>query len=119
MPYVYRHFIPQNIAPSEAKRIVVLDSDGHEVARIPLGPLTPPAGEPLYRFGIISDLHVHHNPYVSWHPVTKLDNALSFFESQGCAFVAASGDITNTGFYLRTDEAVAGTEYLDTQQFAA
>lgn len=118
MAYVYRHFIPQNTAPPGAKRIVALDTAGREVARIPLGPLTPPSGEPLYRFGIISDLHVHHNPYVSWQPITKLDNALTFFEARGCAFCVACGDLTNTGFYLRTDEAVAGTEYLDEQQFA-
>lgn len=118
MPYAYRKFIPQNIAPPGAVRIEVRDGGGNQVAAIPLGRLAPPVGEPLYRFGIISDLHVHHNPYVAWNPIPKLDSALSFFEARGCAFCVACGDLTNTGFYLRTDEAVAGTEYLDEQQFA-
>ena len=118
MTYVHKHFIPQNTAPKGAKRIVVYDVNDNEVCTIPLGGLTPPNSEKLYSFGIISDLHISYNVYVAWQPIPKLDNALSFFEAQGCAFCVACGDLTNTGFYLRTDETVAGTEYLDEQQFA-
>ena len=118
MPYVYRHFIPQNIAPKGAKRIGVYNADGEKICTIPLGRMTPPNKEPLYSFGILSDIHIHFNPYVAWQPIPKFDNALTYFESIGCAFCVACGDLTNTGFYLRTNESVAGTEYLDEQQFA-
>ena len=116
MPYVYRHFIQQNTAPSGATRIGVYDSNGNKVCAIPLGGLTPPTGNPLYSFGIVSDVHISHNTAVAWHPITKFDNALTFFESKGCAMCIVTGDFTNTGFYLRADENTAGTEYLDEVQ---
>lgn len=117
MAYVYKHFIPQNTAPKGAKSIGVY-KDGVKVADIPLGRMTPPNTEPLYSFGIVSDLHISHNVYVAWQPIPKFDNALTLFEEKGCAFCVACGDLTNTGFYRRTDENTAGTEYLDEQQFA-
>ena len=117
MAYVYRHFIPQNTAPAGSNRIGVYDGNGKLIMTIPLGGLTPPTGDPLYSFGIVSDLHISHNTAVAWQPIPKFDNALTFFESNGCAFCIACGDLTNTGFYLRTNESTAGTEYLDERQF--
>ena len=116
MPYVYRHFIPQNTAPAGTKRIGVYDSNGNKVCTIPLGGLTPPNSEKL-SFGIVSDIHISHNTAVAWKPIPKFHNALTLFENHGCAFCIATGDLTNTGFYRRTDESTAGTEYLDEQQF--
>lgn len=118
MAYVYRHFIPQNTAPKGAKSIGVYDGNGEKICTIPLGGLTPPSGTKLYSFGIVSDIHISHNTLVAWQPIPKFDNALTYFENQGCAFCVACGDLTNTGFYRRTDENTAGTEYLDEQQFA-
>lgn len=116
--YQYRHFITQNTAPVGAERIGVYDSNGNKVCTIPLGGLTPPNSEKLYSFGIVSDLHISHNTAVAWQPITKFDNALTLFENKGCALCVVCGDLTNTGFYRRTDENTAGTEYLDEQQFA-
>lgn len=119
MPYVYRHFITQNIAPSGATRIGVYDSNGNKVCSIPLGGLKPPTQEKLYSFGIVSDIHISHVEGVAWNPRAKFDNALTLFENHGCSFCIATGDLTNTGFYLRTNESTAGTEYLDERQFSA
>lgn len=118
MAYVYKHFIPQNTAPKGATKIGVYDSNGNKVCTIPLGGLTPPNTGKLYSFGIVSDLHISHNTAVAWQPIPKFDNALTLFESKGCAMCIACGDLTNTGFYLRTNESTAGTEYLDERQFA-
>lgn len=118
MAYVYRHFIPQNTAPAGTKRIGVYDGNGKRIMAIPLGGLTPHSTESLYSFGIVSDLHISHNTAVAWQPISKFDNALTLLEEKGCAFCIACGDLTNTGFYLRTDENTAGTEYMDEQQFA-
>lgn len=118
MAYVYRHFIPQNTAPKGTQKIGVYDSNGKRIMTIPLGGLTPPTSEKLYSFGIVSDVHISHNTAVAWQPIPKFDNALTLFESKGCAFCVACGDLTNTGFYLRTNESTAGTEYLDERQFA-
>lgn len=117
MPYVYRHFIPQNTAPKGATKIGVYDSNGNKVCSIPLGGLTPPTGNPLYSFGIVSDLHISHNTAVAWQPIPKFDGALTLFENHGCAFCIATGDLTNTGFYRRTVETDASTTHLDETQF--
>jgi predicted phosphodiesterase len=117
MAYVYRHFIPQNIAPAGAKRIGVYDGNGNKICTIPLGGLTPPNSGKLYSFGIVSDLHISHNTAVAWQPIPKFKNALTLFENHGCAFCIATGDLTNTGFYRRTVETDASTTYLDETQF--
>lgn len=97
MAYVYRHFIPQNIAPKGAKNIRVYKGE-KKICAIPLGGLTPKTETPLYSFGLISDLHVYKS-LTSWDGNTKFDNALTFFESKGCSFCAHCGDITQTGLY--------------------
>ena len=118
MAYKYTHFIPQNTAPKGAKSIGVYNANGEKVTDIPLGRMTPPNTKPLYSFGVISDLHLYPIAAVVWTPETKLDNALTYFENQGCTFCVACGDLTNTGFYLRTNESTAGTEVLDERQMA-
>lgn len=117
MSYKYTHFIPQSIAPKGAKRIVVYDANGKEFCHIALGGLTPIAKTKLYSFGVVSDLHLWGTE-PSWMANTKFDNALTYFENKGCALCAHCGDITQTGFYKRTVESEAGTEYLDESQFA-
>ena len=53
-----------------------------------------------------------------WTPETKFDNALTLFENRGCAFCIPVGDLTQSGFYLRTDDSDASTQSLDERQFA-
>lgn len=116
MAYKYHHLIPQNTAPAEATSIGVYNGTGEKICNIPLGRLTPVKKEKLYSFGLVSDIHISHYTKVDWTPETKLDNALTYFESKGCVMCIATGDLTNTGFYLRTEENTAGTEYLDLTQ---
>lgn len=118
MAYKYKHFIPQNTAPSGAKSIGVYNSNDERIATIPLGRMTPPTKEKLYSFSIVSDLHIYPIAAVVWTPETKFDNALTYFENQGCAFCIACGDLTNTGFYRRTNESDASTTFWDEAQFA-
>lgn len=103
MAYIYNHFIPENVAPKGATRIVIKSGD-KEVASIPnarFGSLTPPAGEPRYSFGLVSDCHTLTST-TSWDGTTKLKNALAYFISAKCDFVIGCGDFTQTGFYLDT-----------------
>lgn len=119
MAYKYQRFIPQNIAPNGAKQIGVYDGNGQRVCTIPLGRMTPPSKEKLYSFGLVSDIHVlkaEISP--NYLHNTKFDNALSYFENDGCSFCVVCGDVTQTGFYSRTDESDASTTYLNETQFA-
>ena len=119
MAYKYKHFIPQNIAPSGAKQISVYDSNGSKVCTIPLGVLTPPAKEKLYSFGLLADIHLWStNTSAYSNSNTKFDNALSYMENKNCAFCVVSGDLTITGLYISVDDTVANAK-LDEGQFAA
>jgi predicted phosphodiesterase len=75
-------------------------------------------GNKQYSFGLVSDLHITASTSVAWKPTVKFDNALTYFENQGCAFCVVCGDLTQTGFYRRTNESDASTTYLDETQFA-
>lgn len=112
MVYRYNHFLPENIAPQNAEKIGVYDASGKEVCTIPLGGLTPPNGEKLYSFGLVSDMHLYKSQ-PTWLANTKFDNALSFFENKGCVMCTHSGDITQTGFFNDGDAV-----NMDVGQFA-
>lgn len=103
MSYKYTHFIKENIAPQGAKRIVVYNKDNTSVCSIPLGRLTPVNKEKLYSFGVVSDIHLFHLA-AGWNPNPKFDNALTYFESCGCAMCIVAGDLTQTGLYLKYDD---------------
>ena len=112
MKYEYTHFIPENVAPKGATRIVVKkkisESGEEEICDIPSARfknLTPPTGEPLYSFGLVSDCHTYPS-ITSWDGSTKLENALSYFNSlknKNCVMVIGCGDYTQTGFYRKND----------------
>jgi predicted phosphodiesterase len=112
MGYKYTHFIEENIAPKGAKNFKVYDSSGKEVCLIGLGNMAQPKGTKLYSFGLLSDIHLWSSES-SWNGNTKFDNALTYFENQGCAFCTHSGDMTQTGLYNEGD-----TVNLAPQQFS-
>lgn len=101
MNYQYNGFIPQNIAPKGTKQIGVYDESGKRLCGIPLGSLTPINKNKLYSFGLISDLHVTAEQTAT---STHFDNALSYFEQQGCLFCCHAGDMTNIGFWYNSDD---------------
>lgn len=101
MKYLYRHFIGQNAAPAGAQRIGVYDADGNRKASIPLGNLKRPTGEKMFSFGLISDIHVTAS---RTETSTHFNNALTYFEEQGCVFCAHAGDMTNSGFWYNSGD---------------
>lgn len=61
--YTYDKLITGNTAPKEARYIGVYDSSNNRVGEIPLGPLENFHGEPIYRFGVLSDVHTDDSDY--------------------------------------------------------
>jgi hypothetical protein len=120
MAYKYTHLIPQNTAPSGATSIGAYDGSGNKICSIALGRLTPPNKEKLYSFGVVSDIHLYKDgvAWITWNPNEKFDNALTYFENEGCAFCIVCGDLTQTGFYSRTNDSDPSTTYFDVTQFA-
>ena len=113
MKYEYTHFIPENVAPKGATRIVVKkkisESEEAEICDIPSARfvgLSRPSGDPLYSFGLVSDCHTYKTETISdasWSGNKKLRNALSYFETFGCIMVIGCGDYTQTGFYKKNE----------------
>lgn len=117
MRYIYRHLISQNLAPPGAQRIVACNAAGEQVCTISLGPLTPPAAQPLYSVGLASDIHLYPVAAVVWKPEKKFRAALGHWESEGCKMVVVSGDLSQTGFYReRTLEDGTTEKYYDPVQ---
>jgi predicted phosphodiesterase len=54
----------------------------------------------------------------NWDGDTKFNNALTYFENQNCTMCIVCGDLTQTGFYRRTNENDASTTYFDEVQFS-
>lgn len=117
MAYKYTHFIPQNIAPKGTKNIGVYNSSGNRVFEIPLGNLAPITKTKLYSFGLLADIHILHT-VANWNPIPKFDNALTYFENNGCAMCVIAGDLTQAGFYMDKVENGVTTYYYDEGQFA-
>ena len=101
--YKYSHFISQNIAPKGATKIVVYDKAGNPVYERPLGKLAQPTENKLYSFGLVSDIHLW-KVMSSWNGNVKFDNALSYFEKEGCIMCLHCGDMTQTGLYDEGDK---------------
>lgn len=106
MAYKYTHFIPQNTAPSGARRIRVYDDNGKIICTIPLGRLAQPTKQKLYSFGLFSDIHLADYAPTSY---TRFDNALTFLEAQGASFCCYSGDITDYGLWYPSSSVGVST----------
>lgn len=118
MAYKYKHFIPQNTAPSGAEFIRVYDNKGAEVCTIPLGRMTQPTKQPEYSFGLVSDIHVTtqaiHDSWEEakrWYPNPKFENALKYFKNQECNFCVICGDLTQSGFHLAANTPINVGEF--------
>lgn len=55
---------------------------------------TVPLGIPLYKFGLLSDPHIDNDGTDTASSVSDLNNAIKFFNDEGCAFIAYCGDMT-------------------------
>ena len=94
MAYVYRHFIPQNTAPSGAKSIGVYDGHGSKICSVPLGHLAmPKVGTKKYSVGLLRDTHTntYSNAQDSY---TDLERAIGWLSSNA-EMTCISGDLAN------------------------
>lgn len=89
--YKYTHFIPENIAPKGAKRIVVYNSAGKKQLYIPLGGLQQPTKDKQYSFCAVSDVHLQYDTANE-----DFQRALTYAE-ENCDFTCICGDLTVYG----------------------
>lgn len=91
---VYNSFIRENVAPKGTRQIVVHNEKGVQVGVIPLGGLCfPSAGERLFSFLLLSDVHVVYDTAEA-----DLRRALTYAaENSDISFTCISGDLTDKG----------------------
>ncbi|MBO5652779.1 MAG: metallophosphoesterase [Clostridia bacterium] len=97
---VYGGFLPENRAPAAATHIGVYASDGTRVGQVPLAHgFYQDAGEVLYRFGALSDVHIGYETAAE-----DLARAITHFvNEENVAFIGIAGDLTGAA----TDEQLA------------
>lgn len=90
----YTGFIPQNVTLPGVKKIAICNKSGGEVGSIALGHLTTPAaGDKLYSFGALADVHIVYDT-----ATTDFARALTYLtEVEGVAFTCICGDLTGSG----------------------
>ena len=89
----YRDFIAANIVPKDVQRIGVYKKGGR-LFGIPLGNYAfPNAGQKLYSFGALADIHLQHNTAQD-----DFKNALTYLNgTEDVEFICVAGDLTSNG----------------------
>ena len=76
---------------------VYLNKNGELIVRSIEYRLDTDLGTPLYTFGLLSDTHVDGDGDDDAYSVSDLNNAIKFFNDEGCEFIAYCGDMTRDG----------------------
>lgn len=54
-------------------------------------------GTPLYKFGLLSDVHIDGDGTDTYNTNVKFTNALNFFKNNNCNFICIAGDVSYDG----------------------
>ena len=76
---------------------VYLNKNGELVVKSIEYRLDTDLGTPLYTFGLLSDTHVDGDGDDTAYSISDLNNAIKFFNDEGCAFITYCGDLTHDG----------------------
>ncbi len=106
--YTFSDFIHNQIAPPNARMIGIYDSNNQKVGEIPLGTLENNLGTPIYRVGLLSDIHVdttdyNYSQYLNSYPYSDegagdLRRALAWLRDvEHVDMICACGDLSQYG----------------------
>lgn len=104
----FKDFINANIAPREAKKIGVYKSNNERVGEIELNSLSETSKEPLYKFGLLSDIHTdstdyNYTTYLNSYPYSDegygdLCRALKWLrDKEEVDLICSTGDLSQYG----------------------
>ena len=91
----FEDFIAENVAPREAEAIGIYDSAGERIGTIPLQQFKPSYTDPVYSFGLLSDVHCKNND--SAESVNDFQRALAFYKDLNVGLTCICGDISENG----------------------
>ena len=90
---------------------VYLNKNGELIVKSIEYRLDTDLGTPLYTFGLLSDVHIDGDGNDEAYSISDLNNAIKFFNDEGCEFIAHCGDMTYNG---RDEDFTALKSCLDT-----
>lgn len=96
--------IAENIAPSNVSKLAIFKGNT-KICDVDISKMRPSnLGNKLYSFGLVSDIHIYTDAMKGWYtdpwyPNEKFDNALEYFQNNGCDFCVVCGDLTQTGMF--------------------
>lgn len=91
-------FNKYSVAPDGARSVGIFDGDGRLRATFPLGGLREPQGTPLYRFGVLADIHQNPGQASTDENLADFRNALSVMSQvENVDYVCVLGDVTTDG----------------------
>lgn len=100
----------KNIIEDSTTSKVYLNKKGELIVKSIEYKLDTDLGTPLYTFGLLSDVHIDGDGDDYGNSISDLNNAIQFFENEGCEFVAYCGDLTYDG---RSEDFTALKSCLD------
>ena len=87
----------KNIIEDSSTSKVYLNKNGELVVNSIEYRLSEDLSTPLYTFGLLSDTHVDGDGDDKAYSISDLNNAIKFFNDEGCAFITYCGDLTHDG----------------------
>ena len=90
----FKALLDCNVAPQQASKIGLYDSNGNSVGTIPLYNYKKRQQQKLYSFGLLSDIHMQVND--TYDGQNDLYRAFNFFTEQEIDKVCCCGDIADT-----------------------
>ena len=90
----FKALLDCNVAPQEASKIGIYNTNGDMVGTIPLYNYKKKQGQKKYSFGLISDLHIQVDGDYDSH--NDLRRAFNFFTEHGINMTCCCGDIVDT-----------------------
>lgn len=111
--------IPENITSKNVSKLVIFDKDT-KICDVDITKMKPELGEPIYSFGLLSDIHMTGDSNVGTKEkdgngyITDgfyFRKALDFLSNSRCKFVCISGDLTDVGLFNYTSESTKAEYY--------
>ena len=88
------NFTTTNVEGALAELFQFINTVAEELRQISSGGT---GEQPLYKFGLLSDVHIDGDGTDEASSISDLNNAISFLENAGASFIAYTGDMTYNG----------------------
>ena len=108
---IKNQFGVKSIREDSSTSKVYLNKNGELIVKSIEYRLDTDLGTPLYTFGLLSDVHIDGDGNDEAYSISDLNNAIKFFNDEGCEFITYCGDMTYDG---RSEDFAALKSCLDT-----